>query len=37
MATVEMSVPVHEGHPTVFVDTFTNGVLGPSQEMLGPV
>ena len=37
MATVEMKVPVHEGHPTVFVDTFTNGVLGPSQEMLGPV
>ena len=37
MATVEMRAPVHEGHPTVFVDTFTNGVLGPSQEMLGPV
>src|SRR5918995_2764642 len=37
MATVEMRTPVHEGHPTVFVDTFTNGVIGPSQEMLGPV
>ncbi len=37
MATVEAKAPVHEGHPTVFVDTFTNGVLGPSQEMLGPV
>ena len=37
MATVEVRAPVHEGHPTVFVDTFTNGVLGPSQEMLGPV
>ena len=37
MATLEVKAPVHEGHPTVFVDTFTNGVLGPSQEMLGPV
>jgi formamidase len=24
-------------HPTVFVDTFTNGLLGPDVEMLGPV
>src|ERR687887_1386969 len=37
MATLEVKAPVHEGHPTVFVDTFTNGVLGPDQEMLGPV
>jgi formamidase len=29
--------PVSEGHPTVFVDTFTNGLLGPDVEMLGPV
>jgi formamidase len=26
-----------EAHPTVFVDTFTNGLLGPELEMLGPV
>jgi formamidase len=37
MATLEVKATVHEGHPTVFVDTFTNGVLGPSQDMLGPV
>src|SRR4051794_14372526 len=37
MATLEVKPAVHEGHPTVFVDTFTNGVLGPSQDMLGPV
>jgi formamidase len=37
MATVEMRAQAHEGHPTVFVETFTNGVIGPSQEMLGPV
>jgi acetamidase/formamidase len=30
-------IPVSEGHPTVFVDTFTNGLLGPDMEMLGPV
>jgi formamidase len=30
-------IPVSEGHPTVFVDTFTNGLLGPDVEMLGPV
>jgi formamidase len=24
-------------HPTVFVDTFTDGLLGPNVEMLGPV
>ena len=37
MATLEVKAPAHEGHPTVFVDTFTNGVLGPCQAMLGPV
>jgi formamidase len=26
-----------EAHPTVFVDTFTDGLLGPDVEMLGPV
>jgi acetamidase/formamidase len=30
-------VPAREAHPTVFVDTFTNGLLGPDVEMLGPV
>jgi formamidase len=29
--------PVRETHPTVFVDTFTDGLLGPDVEMLGPV
>jgi formamidase len=29
--------PTREAHPTVFVDTFTNGLLGPEVEMLGPV
>jgi formamidase len=29
--------PMREAHPTVFVDTFTNGLLGPELEMLGPV
>jgi formamidase len=29
--------PTREAHPTVFVDTFTNGLLGPELEMLGPV
>jgi formamidase len=40
MATIEAKSggqAVHEGHPTVFVDTFTDGVIGPGQEMLGPV
>jgi formamidase len=31
------SAPVIEAHPTVFVDTFTDGLLGPDLEMLGPV
>jgi formamidase len=29
--------PARETHPTVFVDTFTDGLLGPQVEMLGPV
>jgi len=29
--------PALAGHPTVFVETFTNGLLGPDVEMLGPV
>jgi acetamidase/formamidase len=40
MATIEVregGQAVHRGHPTVFVDTFTDGTLGPSQEMAGPV
>ena len=36
---VEPAAPAAAGqaHPTVFVDTFTNGLLGPEIEMLGPV
>ena len=36
---VEPAAPSATGraHPTVFVDTFTNGLLGPDIEMLGPV
>jgi formamidase len=36
---VEPAAPAAAGqaHPTVFVDTFTNGLLGPEVEMLGPV
>ena len=36
---VEPAAPAATGrtHPTVFVDTFTNGLLGPDVEMLGPV
>ncbi len=33
----EPRTPVSEAHPTVFVDTFTDGLLGPDVEMLGPV
>src|SRR3954447_22428835 len=29
--------PVAPAHPTVFVHTFTDGLLGPELEMLGPV
>jgi formamidase len=37
---VEPAAPaaaVAEAHPTVFVDTFTDGLIGPDVEMLGPV
>jgi formamidase len=36
---VEPAAPAAAGqaHPTVFVDIFTNGLLGPEVEMLGPV
>jgi formamidase len=37
---VEPAAPptsVGETHPTVFVDTFTNGLIGPDVELLGPV
>ncbi len=33
----EAPTPVSEAHPTVFVDTSTNGLLGPDLELLGPV
>jgi formamidase len=33
----EMRAPVAEAHPTVFVDTFTDGLLDPERPMLGPV
>lgn len=32
-----MAIEVRTGHETVFVDTFTNGILSPSRPMLGPV
>jgi formamidase len=36
---VEPAAPTsaREAHPTVFVDTFTDGLLGPDLELLGPV
>ncbi len=34
---IEPAVGAKQAHQTVFVDTFTNGVLGPEIEMLGPV
>jgi formamidase len=36
---VEPAAPTSPGqaHPTVFVDTFTDGLLGPDLELLGPV
>jgi formamidase len=36
---VEPAAPTSAGqaHPTVFVDTFTDGLLGPDLELLGPV
>jgi formamidase len=33
----ELRAPVAEAHPTVFVDTFTDGLLDPERPMLGPV
>jgi acetamidase/formamidase len=32
-----MRAPLAEAHPTVFVDTFTDGLLDPERPMLGPV
>jgi acetamidase/formamidase len=37
MAIQEHSVQTGEARRTVFVDTFTNGLLGPEVPMLGPV
>lgn len=37
MAIEEMDLATEQGHETVFVNTYTNGVLGPDIEMLGPV
>jgi acetamidase/formamidase len=33
----ELETTTVEAHPTVFVDTFTDGVLDPERPMLGPV
>src|SRR5690348_1244611 len=37
MAIEPAEARVKEAHQTVFVDTFTNGLLGPDVPMLGPV
>jgi formamidase len=37
MAIEEAQVRTREVRQTVFVDTFTNGLLGPDVQMLGPV
>ena len=37
MAIQQAEVATKHAHQTVFVDTFTNGLLGPEVEMLGPV
>ena len=37
MSVQVQSKPATAGHETVFVDQFTNGILDPSQPMLGPV
>ncbi|MBV9798129.1 MAG: acetamidase/formamidase family protein [Solirubrobacterales bacterium] len=37
MAVDRAEVGVKQGQQTVFVDTFTNGLLGPEVAMLGPV
>jgi formamidase len=33
----ELETSMVEAHPTVFVDTFTDGLLDPERPMLGPV
>jgi formamidase len=37
MAIEPAEIATRQAHQTVFVDTFTNGLLGPEVEMLGPV
>ena len=37
MAIESAEVGVAHPHQTVFVDTFTDGLLGPEVAMLGPV
>jgi hypothetical protein len=37
MAIEPAEVDAKQSHQTVFVDTFTNGLLGPEVAMLGPV
>ncbi len=37
MAIDAAEVAAKDVHQTVFVDTFTNGLLGPEVPMLGPV
>jgi formamidase len=37
MAIEPAELGVAQAHQTVFVDTFTNGLLGPEVQMLGPV
>jgi len=37
MALEEAQLRTHEVRQTVFVDTFTDGLLGPDVQMLGPV
>ena len=37
MATRPAEARTKEAHQTVFVDTFTDGLLGPDVAMLGPV
>ncbi len=34
---VETQAKTRQGSETVFVDRFSNGIIGPSSEMLGPV
>jgi len=37
MAIQDQPATLAQSHPTVFVDTFTDGLLGPDVPMLGPV